>query len=170
MEKVTNGINDKQVDISGSGGIFKDPLNVRSIALTGLFILAIMYTLYFARAIFIPVSFAVLLNLLLAPAVDNLSRLGIPKELGAGIVLLVLIGFLSASVYFFYQPASEWVEKAPENFREIEMKLRVIKEPVEKVSEATKSVEQITDVQTEREDKSVEVKQPGLMNVLLYQT
>lgn len=169
-EKETNENPDNGSDLSKISELFKGPLNVKSIALSGLFILAVMYTLYFARAIFIPVSFALLLNLLLAPAVEAFRKIRIPREVGAGIVLSVLIAFLFASVYFFYQPASEWVEKAPQDFRQVEKKLRVLKEPVEKVSEATKSVEKITDVEAEQEEKAVEVKQPGLMNVLIYQT
>jgi len=169
-EKETSDNQDNGSDPSRISDIFNGSMNVRSIALSGLFILAVMYTLYFARAIFIPVAFALLLNLLLAPAVGALKRIHVPREVGAGIVLAVLIAFISATVYFFYQPASDWVDKAPQDFRQVEKKLRVLKEPVEKVSEATKSVEKITNVENEQEDKSVEVKQPGLMNVLLYQT
>ncbi len=82
----------------------------------------------------------------------------------------MLLGILSASVYVFYQPATEWLQKAPQSFRKIEQKLHIIKEPVEKVSEATKSVEDIAEVETGPKAQTVEVKTESLMDVLIYQT
>jgi predicted PurR-regulated permease PerM len=128
-----------------------------------------MYTLYVARAIFIPVTFAILLNLLLAPVVNFLRRLHIREEIGAAIVLVLFLTLLSASVYRFYQPATDWIERAPQAFRKIEDKLRVIKEPVEKVGEATKSVEQITEVEAKTGNTAVEMKKPGLLNIIVDQ-
>ncbi|MEQ9618455.1 MAG: AI-2E family transporter [Deltaproteobacteria bacterium] len=157
-------------DIGKLGKLFNGTLSVRSLSISGLFILAVLYTLYVARAIFIPISFAILLSLLLAPAVNALKKIRIPEELGAAVVLILLLGILSASVYVFYQPATEWLQKAPQSFTKVEQKLRVIKEPVEKVSEATKSVEKITEVEAEPLGSTVEVKRESLMDVLISQT
>jgi predicted PurR-regulated permease PerM len=159
-----------QPDISKIGTMQSGHLDMRSLILTGLFILSVMYTLYLARAIFIPISFALILSLLLAPVVGFLRRLHIREEIGAAMVLVLFLAFLSASVYHFYQPATEWVERAPQAFRKIEDKLRVIKEPIEKMGEATKSVEQITEVEVKTENNTIQVKKPGLFNNLIYQT
>src|ERR1051326_8129338 len=45
------------------------PFDVRSIALTGLFILAIFYTIYFMRSVLLPVVLALLLSYLFRPVV-----------------------------------------------------------------------------------------------------
>lgn len=167
-EKETDSI--ETPEVSSLKELFNKQLNIRSIALTGIFLLAVMYTLYFARALFIPLFFAVLFNLMLSPAVDALKRLYIPPALGAAVVLSMLIAFFVLSIYIFYQPASDWMEKAPTTLRQMERKLRFIKEPVEKVSEATKSVEKITEVSPEETEKTVQVKEPPLLNTLFYQT
>jgi predicted PurR-regulated permease PerM len=159
-----------QPDFSKIGTMQSGHLDMRSLILTGLFILSVMYTLYLARAIFIPISFAILLNLLLAPIVNFLRRLHIREEIGAAMVLVLFLAFLSASVYHFYQPTTDWIERAPQAFRKIEDKLRVIKEPIEKVGEATKSVEQITEVEAKTGNNTIQVKKPGLFNNLIYQT
>ena len=51
------------------------PFDIRSIALTGLFILAVFYTIYFMRSILLPIVLALLLSYLLRPMayVDSLN-------------------------------------------------------------------------------------------------
>lgn len=149
------------------GEMLKEPLDIRSLSITGLFILAVFYTVYFARAVFIPIFFAIILNLLLAPAVDALKSLRIPQALGSAVVLLALLAVISASFYIFYQPAADWIARAPQSLSKVEQKLRFIKEPVQKVSEATKSMEKITDVGSKSETKTVEVKKTKYLNTLI---
>src|SRR3954468_22980629 len=55
----------------------------RSIEATLLTVLAMLYTLYFARAFLIPIVFALLLNFLLSPLIRLLARAGIKAPLGA---------------------------------------------------------------------------------------
>jgi hypothetical protein len=57
----------------------KGPLDIRSIALSGLFLLAVFGTLYVARSVFMPIVLALLLSFLLAPLVSGLARLHLPK-------------------------------------------------------------------------------------------
>src|SRR5688572_19372437 len=70
-------------DISRLGDLFSGPIDIRSLALTGIFVLLFFYTLYFARAIFLPIVLALLLSFLLAPAVRGFRRIGIPQAIGA---------------------------------------------------------------------------------------
>src|SRR6476661_3415924 len=56
---------------------------VRSLAATLLVVIAFFYTLYFARAFFLPVTFGLLLNLLFSPFVRTLKRAHIPEPIGA---------------------------------------------------------------------------------------
>jgi predicted PurR-regulated permease PerM len=111
-----------------------------------------------------------MLTFLMAPAVDALKRLRIPQALGSAIVIIALFTVISASFYIFYQPAADWIERAPQSLRKVEQKLRFIKRPVEKVSEATKSMEKITDVGPKSEGSTtVEVKKTRLLNTLFIE-
>lgn len=157
-------------DIAKSEELAKEPSKNRSPWMMGLFILGVFYTLYFARAVFIPIFFAVLLNLLIAPVVDFLKRLHIHQALGSAVVLIILITVISGSLYAFYQPASEWIARAPDSIRKVERKLRFIREPVQKVSEATKSMEMITDVGSKSATDTVVVKKTGLFDTLIHET
>src|SRR5262249_12124964 len=54
--------------------LLQEPFDVRSIALSGLFILAVFYTIYFMRSILLPIVLALLLSYLLRPIVrDSLN-------------------------------------------------------------------------------------------------
>ena len=149
----------------------RDPLGLTAAATTGLLILALFYTLYAAASFFMPVVIALLLNFLLSPAVRFLERLRIPAPLGAGIVLVGLLAAIGVGGYYLSAPATEWIERAPQSLREAERKFRGIKESVEKVQEATKEVQNITNGGDEGGDEApVEVKQATVVDTLLSQT
>lgn len=56
---------------------------VRSVAFTGLFLLAIFYTIYFLRSLLLPIVLALLLSYLLRPIVRGIAKLKIPPIIGA---------------------------------------------------------------------------------------
>src|SRR5690242_21096243 len=62
--------------------VVERPFDVRSIALTGLFILAVFYTIYFMRSVLLPVILALLLSYLFRPVVRGLAQLKIPLPVG----------------------------------------------------------------------------------------
>src|SRR6478672_8226056 len=72
--------------------VLQGPFDIKSFALTGLFVLAVFYTMYFMRAMLLPLVLAMLLSYLLAPLVRGLAALRIRPLLGAALVLLALIG------------------------------------------------------------------------------
>ena len=65
-----------------------------TVSLTGIFVLLTMYTLYFARPFLLPIVVATVLNFLLSPVVRGLSRAHVPRAIGAGLVILALLGIV----------------------------------------------------------------------------
>lgn len=133
------------------------PSGIRSLALTGLFVLAAFYTLYFGRAFFLPIVLAFLLSFLLSPVVRGLKRLHIPEGLGAAVLVLGVLGVLGVGAYELAAPAYEWIEEAPRSLRKVESKLRGLTKPVQTVSKATEQVEKIAKVTGGREPAQVRV-------------
>src|SRR5437667_7511955 len=88
--------------------LLQKPFDVRSIALTGLFILAVFYTIYFMRSILLPIVLAVLLSYLLRPIVRGLARLKIPLPVGAALVLIGLLAFVGCGMSALAAPAVAW--------------------------------------------------------------
>lgn len=144
--------------------------NVPRFVLTGLFVLAGLYTLYFARAVLIPVTLAVLLSLILSPAVLGLKRrLRLPAPWGAALVVGALVAALGWGVASLTEPAKEWIDKAPGMLRQVEIKLRDVRESVQQVSRITEKAEQITG-QDGSGKNTVAVVQPSLFSRTLTAT
>jgi len=137
-----------------------------SIAVQGLFVLAIVYTLYVASAFLLPVVLAVLLTFLLRPLVAGLAKIWIPPALGAALVVLGTVGGLGYTVWQLAEPAMAWAQRAPSTLREVERKLRVIKAPMETVSRATEQVDKLTTVDPNAPARQVEIKPTGLRDML----
>jgi predicted PurR-regulated permease PerM len=144
-------------------------LEVRSVAITGLFVLAVLYTLFFARAFLLPIVLAVLLDFLLSPIIRALKRIHIPEPLGAAIVLLALLGGLGGAAYSLADPAREWVRKAPQSIAKVQERLRDLRRPVEQVTRTAEQVEAATEV-SESGPQEVVVRGPRLSERLFGST
>ena len=139
--------------------VLQGPLSIRSLSLTGLFVLASFYTLYLARSFILPIVLALLLSFLLSPVVRGLkNRLRIPEGLGAALVIFGFLGSVGWGIYELSGPAYEWAEKAPQQMRRLERKLADFKKPVQTVSKATQQVEKITQVGGSPPTRKVEVQ------------
>src|SRR5881275_3192512 len=76
--------------------LLERPFDIRSLALTGLFILALFYTIYYLRSVLLPIVLALLLSYLLRPIVRGLAKLKIPLPVSAAFILigvLTLVGY-----------------------------------------------------------------------------
>src|SRR5436305_10573886 len=91
--------------------LLQQAFDVRSVALTGLFILALFYTIYFLRAVLLPVILALLLSYLLRPVVRVLVRIWIPALIAPAMILLVLLTTIGYGISALATPATAWLEK-----------------------------------------------------------
>lgn len=149
---------------------FRDLLNVRSVALSGIFLLLILYTLKIASAFFVPVVLAILLKFLFASVIRGLARLYIPPPLSAAIVILVMLGALGLGIYQVASPAGEWIGKLPQTVRQVERKLKGVRQSVQEVNKATQEVDRLTTLGPADKSARVEVRRPSLSESLLAPT
>src|SRR5436853_2390662 len=124
--------------------LMRRPFDIRSIALTGLFILAIFYTMYFMRALLLPLVLALLLSYLLRPIVRAGARLHIPPPFSAAIILLSFFGLIGYAVSFLAVPAAGWLEKAPYSLQQFQSKLIPLRAPIQNVAKASGEIDKIT--------------------------
>jgi predicted PurR-regulated permease PerM len=134
--------------------------DARHVALVGLALLALLYTLHFAQAFVLPIVVAILLNLLLSPVVRILRNWRIPEPLGAGILIVLVLGIVGFGVYRLTPAASAWVARAPESLATLQRKVQILRRPVERVNRAAEQVEQATDM--DKKTPQVEIKGPSL--------
>ena len=96
-------------------------MEAHSIALTVLAILAVVFVLHWAQAVFIPLIVGVMINYALAPLVNRMERWHIPRAIGAAILLLGIVGGTCWMAYSLREEASNMIESLPDSakkFRE----------------------------------------------------
>lgn len=99
-------------------------LDEQAISIKGLFILALFYTLYFARELILPILFSLVFYFLLYPSVSYLkNKLRIPRFIGALIVLLTLLGIIGFGFYYLSIQAKEWIKSVPDLITSLNKKL-----------------------------------------------
>ena len=91
----------------------------------------------------------------------------IPEPLSALFIILALLGTLSLGAYRLSDPAAEWIQRAPQSLSGVRAKLQRILRPVQGVQETTKELEKMTTLGKDEETTAVEIKKPGLGEVVL---
>lgn len=76
--------------------------------------LALLYTLYFARSLLMPVVVALLLALLLSPLVTIFKRFHVPRTISALILLTAIGGPVVLLGGELAEPAKKWIQLLPE--------------------------------------------------------
>jgi predicted PurR-regulated permease PerM len=89
------------------------PVDVRSAALVVLAVLASIYALRWAAAVFIPLMLSLIATYALAPVVDRLERWKVPRALGAALLLLGIAGAIGSTAYTLSGSAAALVDSLP---------------------------------------------------------
>ncbi len=145
------------------------PKDMQALLLVGIFGLLVLYTLYFAGEIVLPILFAFVLNLLLQPSMRIFARLFVPKVIAALLTISLFFGGVGALGVALSGPAAEWLAKAPESLPRLERRLMIFKKPVEDMQKATEEVERIAEGPA-TDLRSVSLIGPGLGTFLFSGT
>ena len=145
------------------------PRNLQSILLIGIFTLLLLYALYFAAEIVLPIIFAVILYLVLQPAMRGAARMRVPKPAAALFILLVFFGSVGTLSFTLSGPAADWVSKAPDSLRRIEGRLLFFRQPIADLQSVSKQVETIAEGPV-TDSKPVTLAGPGMSSFLFSGT
>lgn len=113
------------------------------LAVGGLFVLAVLYTLYFAKPVLLPIALALLFAWVLRPLVRGLQGLKVPESAAAALVVGGVLFAAGSGAYLLTEPAMKWAENAPQTLREIERKASALKRSIATVQRATDKIENI---------------------------
>jgi predicted PurR-regulated permease PerM len=109
--------------------------------------LALLYTVTITKQLLIPLVLASFIGLALNPVVARCAHLGIPRWLGASVLMVGLIASIGTGVGMLTQPALGWVHEAPTAIRSFMPKLRNVLQPLEAANRATQGLTGPTRVQ-----------------------
>ena len=106
------------------------PSDAKTFFLGGIFVLSMLTAAYVASEIVLPLIFAVMLNLLMQPALRALEGLRVPRALGALLLILVVIATIVGLGAAVSGPAEAWIAKLPEGIPRILERLRFLDAPI----------------------------------------
>ena len=120
-----------------------DAAGVTAIATTVLAVLAVLYTLYVARTVILPVVVAILASFLLRGPVRRLRRHGIREPVGAAVVVFGLVVTIAGLLFLLSGPAMNWINRAPQALAEVERKVRTVTRSMTKMAATAERMEEM---------------------------
>jgi predicted PurR-regulated permease PerM len=141
-------------------------------ATIGLFVIALFYTFYFAAPVLIPITIAILLSMLLSPAVEWLEGFRLPRAFASAIIVAGALALIIGAVVTLAGPAQDWVTRLPASFDKLEQRLKLIKKPIEEIQRATEQIENAAELSQKPPQRRqiVELRRPSFAGELLSST
>src|SRR5690606_14423070 len=130
-------------------------------SIIGLFLLALLTALHFAREFLLPVAIGSILALTLEPLVSVLRRLRIPRAIAAALVVIGTLGAVSGLATRVYEPARQWMASLPASLPEARRKLATLRKPIDAMREAAESVSRAAEAPPRRGQRTVYVERPS---------
>jgi len=122
------------------------PVDIRSLSLALLTVMACVFALRAASAVFIPVLLGLAISYALSPLVDRLQRLHLPRVIGAALLLAAIGGGLAWTAWALSDDAAELVESLPAASQKVREALRAQRghseSTIDKVQRAATQIEQ----------------------------
>ena len=117
----------------------------RNIAIPTIAVVAAIFALQYAQSVFIPIALGILISYVLSPFVTTLARWRVPRVLGAGVAVALLVGVLGVGVYTTSDDVMEIVSSVPEAAQRIRQRVRAQRQaqagPLQQVQSAAKEIE-----------------------------
>ena len=129
------------------------PVNIRSVALTVLAVIAATFALQQGREFFIPLVLSALISYALDPVVTWLTRLRLPRAAAAAFILMIAVGGTAAGLYSLRDEATAIVQQIPEAARKLRTSMirdrRGADSTIEQVQKAATELERTASAATE---------------------
>ncbi len=162
--------------------VLRVPVDVRSVSLAVLAVIASIFMLQWSKAVFIPLLLGLIISYALAPLVNRLENLRLPRALGAALVILALLAAIGGAAVLMADQATQFVESLPDAAQKIRQSVRskryAPETAMEKVQKAATELEKAAKennnapVDTERGVTRVQIEraQFNVSNYLLTST
>lgn len=94
-------------------------VDVRSVALVVLTVIAALAVLRWASGFFIPLMLGLVFTYALSPVVDALARAHVPRAISAAVLILAILGAAGGAMYSLADDANELIESLPAAARKL---------------------------------------------------
>src|SRR6478736_8122304 len=118
----------------------------RNRLLAGILVLLALYACAVAAVLIVPLLLALLLSLMLAPAVRLLCRWHLPRSLATLAVLLSTITLIAVLLLSLAGPARAWMVQVPKSLARIELALSALRQPLLAATHAGEQIAELTNI------------------------
>ncbi len=123
------------------------PVDVRSLSLVVIAVLASIFALQWARPIVVPILLGIMFSYALTPVIDRLARWHVPRAIGAAVVLLAIVAGIGWGGWALSDDASALVETLPQVAQKVRKSLESVRRkpsgsPIDRVQQAASEIEQ----------------------------
>jgi predicted PurR-regulated permease PerM len=132
----------------------------------GILLFLIGGLLYVGHTAFIPVALAMLAGLILSTPVETLFRLGLPRGLGAVLILITALAAVAGLVALIWTPSQQWYASAPHTLSVIQRKFTPVARLMNHIEELTDRAGKVG-APTSAEPAAVAAPQESVARVLL---
>lgn len=94
--------------------VLRTSVDVYSVSLAVLAVLAVIFALHWASAVFIPLMLGVMISYALSAPVNLMQKWHIPRAIGAAVLLLAIVGGTGSAVYSLSDDASDLIKTLPD--------------------------------------------------------
>ena len=105
------------------------------VVIAGLFVLAVIGVLYFAKTLLLPIVSAFVLGTMLAPAASFMQRHRIPRPLAAIVIVFAVFGAFVLIVGLISAPLLEWTTRLPELVAVLKARAAIFDRPLALLNE-----------------------------------
>ena len=109
----------------------------------GILILLVGGLLYVGHSAFIPVALALLAGLILSGPVEALFRVGVPRSVGAVLILVTAIAAVAALVAVVWAPSQQWYASAPHTLSVIQRKVTPLARLMRHIEDLSNRADQV---------------------------
>ncbi len=141
----------------------------RNRLLAAIFILLVLVICAAAATLIVPLLVALLVSLMLAPAVRVLCAARLPRVIATLLVVACVIAAIGAVIASLAAPAQRWLDEAPRSMARIEQALRSIEQPLRQASEAGERLAEFAGPDETRSQRVV-AAEPGPLAIVLKAT
>ncbi len=142
----------------------------RNRLLAGILGMLVLYACAAAAVLIVPVLLALLISLMLSPAVRLLCRWHLPRVLATLLVLLGTIFLTGSLLASFVAPARAWMVQVPKSIDRIELALRDLRRPLQAATQASEQIAKLTNVDGDKNPARVVDAGPSRITQILSAT
>ena len=124
--------------------------------------LGFVYSIYFARAVLMPLVMACIITLLFRPVVHRVRRYRIPDSVSAAFILLGVMLVFVVTAANLVVPAREWAENAPAHMQVVGEKLAGVRKQLQQISAVSDRVREIAEGDDDKEGDDKEGDEDAL--------